>query len=186
MTKEDVEALRIRLRDLRNQLQDAAERRNSITERLRGADESARAGMLERMGLLDARIMGLEREITSTGLQLANAPRSALVASTAQDPNPAEIAGKIASEIVPIVAIFTIFFLAPIAFAISRLIWKRATAPARPAISDQATQQKLEQLQQSVDTIAIEVERVSEAQRFVTKLLGERERPALGAPVDRR
>jgi hypothetical protein len=32
-----------------------------------------------------------------------------------------------------------------------------------------------------VDTIAVEVERISEGQRFVTKILTERERPALGA-----
>ena len=33
---------------------------------------------------------------------------------------------------------------------------------------------RLEHLQQSVDSIAIEVERIAEAQRFTTKLLAER------------
>ena len=37
---------------------------------------------------------------------------------------------------------------------------------------------KLEQLQQSVDSIAIEVERISEGQRFTTKLLSEQARVA--------
>jgi hypothetical protein len=42
--------------------------------------------------------------------------------------------------------------------------------------------QRLEQLQQSVDAIAIEVERVAEAQRFTAKLEAEREsRQALPA-----
>ena len=141
---------------------------------------------MERLGVLDARIVSLEREITVTGQQLSSAPRPALIAASTREPNPVQIAENISGDIVPIVAIITVFFLAPIALAISRLIWKRATTPARPAISDQATQQRLEQLQHSVDTIAIEVERISEGQRFVTKLLNERERPALGAPVDRR
>ncbi|MFL5523752.1 MAG: hypothetical protein ACJ8AF_06515 [Gemmatimonadaceae bacterium] len=39
--------------------------------------------------------------------------------------------------------------------------------------------QRLDQLQQSVDAIAVEVERIAEAQRFSAKLLAERETPAL-------
>ena len=35
--------------------------------------------------------------------------------------------------------------------------------------------QRLEQLHQSVDAIAIEVERIAEAQRFTAKLMSERE-----------
>ena len=34
--------------------------------------------------------------------------------------------------------------------------------------------QRLEQLQQSMDSVAVEVERISEGQRFTTKLLAER------------
>lgn len=37
---------------------------------------------------------------------------------------------------------------------------------------------QLEQLQQSVDAIAVEVERIAEAQRFSAKLLAERAVPA--------
>lgn len=39
----------------------------------------------------------------------------------------------------------------------------------------------LEKLQQTVDSIAIEVERVTENQRFVTRLVNEKMQPALGA-----
>ena len=41
-------------------------------------------------------------------------------------------------------------------------------------------EQRLDQLQQSVDAIAVEVERIAEAQRFSARLLAERpETPAL-------
>jgi aspartokinase len=41
-------------------------------------------------------------------------------------------------------------------------------------------EQRMDQLQQSVDAIAVEVERIAEAQRFSAKLLAERsEAPAL-------
>lgn len=53
------------------------------------------------------------------------------------------------------------------AYAVKRL--KRKTPP----MFDSADQ-RLEQLQQSVDAIAIEVERISEAQRFTTQLLTKR------------
>jgi hypothetical protein len=187
LTGRDVEALRIKLRDLRRELQDAAERRNSIAGRLHGTHEGARQGMLDRLRVLDDRIVSLEKEITVTGQSLTNAPAPALIAATGQDAMPPDVARQMADNVIPIVAIITIFFLFPLALAIARLIWKRASAPARPALSDQATQQRLEQLQQSVDTIAIEVERISEGQRFVTKLMKDRERdrPALGAPLDR-
>lgn len=47
----------------------------------------------------------------------------------------------------------------------------------RPITDSQSLQ--LEQLQQSVDAIAVEVERIAEAQRFSAKLLAERADPAL-------
>jgi hypothetical protein len=85
-----------------------------------------------------------------------------------------------AREVVPLVGILSIFVLAPFAIAMSRLIWKRASVTVpRVAATDDATVRRLEQLQQSVDTIAIEVERISEGQRFVTKVLSDR--PVLGA-----
>lgn len=46
---------------------------------------------------------------------------------------------------------------------------KRNTLPPTP-VADA----RLEQLQQSVDSIALEVERIAEAQRFSVKLLSER------------
>jgi hypothetical protein len=66
-------------------------------------------------------------------------------------------------------------------------MWKRATT--RPAGLPPEVHQRLGQLEQAVDTVAVEMERVSEGQRFLTKLLMEpnavasieaRQRDALG------
>jgi hypothetical protein len=73
----------------------------------------------------------------------------------------------------PILITFTLFVLCPIALSISRLIWKRGSVPARSAVPNDSAQ-RLERIEQSMDAIAIEVERVSEGQRFVTRLLSER------------
>jgi hypothetical protein len=40
---------------------------------------------------------------------------------------------------------------------------------------------RLERMEQSIDAIAVEVERISEGQRFTTKLLSEKEEHALPA-----
>ena len=49
---------------------------------------------------------------------------------------------------------------------------RRATRQELPSM--QQADARLEQLQQSVDSIALEVERIAEAQRFSAKLLAER------------
>ncbi len=174
MTAQDVEAAHVRLSNLRSELQDAAERRNSIAGRLKEADLDARAGYQARLAVLDERILSFEREISKVNVQLMNAPAGALIAGTSQDPDPQLFIDRAANDLVPIVAILSVFVFAPFAIALSRFIWKRSSAPARPALADQATQQRLEQLQQAVDTIAIEVERISEGQRFVTRILSDR------------
>jgi hypothetical protein len=174
LTSQDVQAMRVRLRDLRSELQDAAERRNNTAARLREADVAARPGYESRLQVLDARIITIENEITRIIQQMGTAPPAAMVAGTSQPPNPEQIAAQVIDRIVPIVAILSVFVLAPLTIAISRFIWRRGVAPARPVAIDHTTQQRLESLQQSVDTIAIEVERISEGQRFVTRILNER------------
>lgn len=45
---------------------------------------------------------------------------------------------------------------------------------------------RLERMEQAIDTIAVEVERISEGQRFTTKLLSEREAQAIPANFQER
>lgn len=176
-TAEEYGALERRIRSLREQLQDAAERRNSVADNLKSADEQARTGYVERLQILDSRILALETEISNSVARLAEAPPSARfqAVSLQQPPRPDEFSRALESAI-PIVAIVSVFGIAPIAIAIARFIWKRSTAPAPKAVGpDPATQDRLEHLQQSMDAIAIEVERISEGQRFVTKLMSDRQ-----------
>ena len=53
------------------------------------------------------------------------------------------------------------------------MMWKRAgAAPVRHVIPPE-TAGRLERIEQAVEAIAVEVERVSEGQRFVTRLMSE-------------
>ena len=180
-TPAEVRGVQDKLSTLNDELQRAAERRNSVAERLREMDVEARPGYIDRLNALDKRILTLENEIAVTTSQLAAAPASALARSgtVVSQQRPEDIAARaaerVASDLVPIVAIVSVFVLAPIALTISRFIWKRSMpAPRATAVADVGTQQRLDQLQQCVDTIAIEVERISEGQRFVTRLLNDR------------
>ncbi|HEX2716756.1 MAG TPA: hypothetical protein VHM67_03695 [Gemmatimonadaceae bacterium] len=60
--------------------------------------------------------------------------------------------------------------LFPIARAFGRWIDRRGSQPAVPRHDDQ----RLERIESAVDAIALEIERISEAQRFTTRLLAER------------
>jgi len=175
-TREELAGLQHKRSQLSEQLNSVDNRRRDLRRDLERSPLSARPGIEAQLKVLDDRAVGLERDLSITGQQLANVP-GVLVAST-QMPGD-QIAERIAGDIVPIVAILAVFVLGPFAVAMARLIWKRGSAAPRP-VADNATVQRLEQLQQSVDTIALEVERISESQRFVTKILAERDRPALG------
>jgi hypothetical protein len=68
---------------------------------------------------------------------------------------------------------FIFAVMMPIAIAYSRRIWRGKPTPPAPRF-DPTVDARLEHLEQAVDAIAIEIERVSEGQRFVTKVLTER------------
>jgi hypothetical protein len=164
----EIRALRAKRSELSSQLESAASRRSRLSSSLAGKEGADRAGIEARIGVLDKRIMQLEQDIAETGRQLTMAP-AALVASTESrgqfgrmDPDAsAALAG-----------IFIIFVLAPIAFSAARMMWKRTLFPPKATTSVEDSR-RLERLEQGMDAIAIEIERVSEGQRFVTKLLSE-------------
>jgi hypothetical protein len=52
---------------------------------------------------------------------------------------------------------------------------KRRKKKGAPELPESAESPRMERLEQGMEAIAIEIERISEGQRFVTKLLSERE-----------
>ena len=112
----EVRELRARRSELLDQLQRAQNRRELVVSELPGAEGANRAGLEQRLAVLDERIMQLESEMAATERAVAASPGSA-----------------------------------------------RSDA---------------------VEAIAVEVERVSEGQRFVTKLLSNAERKPASLPAD--
>ncbi len=109
-------------------------------------------------------------------------------AGTTQPPfPPGRDRNDIPDEVIPIVGIVMSMMAAmvigyPIARAVARMIDRRSESATVKA-GDVVPQ--IRQLQESVDAMAIELERISEAQRFTAKLMAEKV-PALGGGEPRR
>jgi len=179
MTARDLDAIKARREELSDQLISASGRRSGLLKQLNATNsETARHGLEDRIAILDKRMVQLETDIAATGQQLTSAP-AGLLATTESAPI---IAGLSSDQVVTLSGVFTLAVLAPLAVGAARMMWKRSNKPPLPPAVFTETAQRLERLEQSVDTIAIEIERISEGQRFVTKLLSEGQHvPALGA-----
>ncbi|MEO8194484.1 MAG: hypothetical protein ABI681_11595 [Gemmatimonadales bacterium] len=177
LTSRDIAALRARRSELSSQLRSADNRRDGLAQELNGISSGpARAGLEQRIAVLDKRIVQIEADIAETGRQLTGA--SAGLASS----EPWQF-GLTSRNITTISNVFIIFVLAPLAIAAARNMWKKGSRPPPPP-GAQENARRLDQLQQAVDAIAIEVERVSEGQRFVTKVLSDTSRVAIPATAE--
>lgn len=82
------------------------------------------------------------------------------------------------SIIVPLGGMFMVVAIVlgfPIVRMLTKRIEKQSVAP--PQIPADVTA-RLERIEQSIDAVALEVERIAEGQRFTTKLLSERTSPS--------
>ena len=166
-TAQEVAQLKARRDALSDQLISATSRRHDVARQLQTATGADKAGLEQRMAVLDQRIARLESDIDETGQQLASAP----VALVSRQSNNPEVWGPFSDNASPLLIVFTIFVLCPLALAWARAIWKRGSQPRQ--VVDRASMQRLERMEQAMDAISIEIERVSEGQRFVTRLMSE-------------
>jgi hypothetical protein len=89
----------------------------------------------------------------------------------------------VSGELIPIV-MFICIAGTVIGFPVARAFARRMERePLQPSVPLDVTA-RLERMEQALDSIAIEVERISEGQRFTTKLLSERS-SAPGANLSR-
>jgi hypothetical protein len=177
LTATDIAALRERTSQLSNQLNSADARRREVQRSLRGAIGADKAGLEARIGVLDARIARLESDIDENSSQLASLDVTRQSVGTAFHWGP-DTGNNISDNAMPLAIVFVLFVLFPLAIALSRSIWKRGSR-LLPLPQSADTAQRLDRIEQSVEAIAIEIERVAEGQRFVTRLMSEG-RGALG------
>ncbi|MEP7380774.1 MAG: hypothetical protein ABI910_03765, partial [Gemmatimonadota bacterium] len=68
--------------------------------------------------------------------------------------------------------VLALVLFVPSSLAIARRIWRRASHGATPAAVSREMDERLSRLEQAMDAVAVEVERVGEGQRYVTRILG--------------
>ncbi len=174
------EAMRAQARVLDDQIRSLERSRERLATELRnpavtGAD---RTGLEARLGQIDNRISQVEaqRLVADQQVALAAAQPGAVVVP----PPPPD---NIRDDVLGFLAIITILVAVPLTFAWARRIWRRQTVVQAmpPELGD-----RLATIERAVDTVAVEVERIGEGQRFVTQLLAARRDPAgrIAAPVD--
>jgi hypothetical protein len=201
-----------RASELKVRAGDLAVRRDQLAEQRANLSPAARAK-------LDAPFASVQHEYTSTMVQIEDVNRQIADLQHARDMAQAQphivapaIPGDVAPQI-PItiqpppdlgstrqdlrnlvfsdgfqIASFLLLF--PFAIALARRLWIRAGR--RTIVTDIENSPRLQRIEQAIESIAIEVERIGEAQRFTTKLLGERAadpvaaRLPQAAPISRR
>jgi hypothetical protein len=170
--------------ELRNQLDQLESKRGELSRELQN-DQMAktdRSGLESRLADVDKRIADVDKQLAAADQQVAKA--AAVPGAIIE--RPPEPRNGPPEEVFVLSGMFIVVVFLPLSIAFARRIWKRGAAAV--TAFPQELVDRLNRLDQSVDSIAIEVERIGEGQRFVTRVLTDNNR-ALGAgaaqPIDR-
>ena len=176
MTLADVQLLQNRRSELSRQLTSASSRRSDVVREM-GRSTSGREGLDARLKVLDERIVQLEQDIAQNGQLLASAPPNLVQETTPPSMMGGPDGGPVNVNDISIAFIAAVLFPLTVAFAIRMLRRGARAAAAFPS----AVADRIARIENAVDTIALEVERISEGQRFVTKLMSETHQLGAGA-----
>ena len=163
-------AIQSQVQVLNEQLRGVRQTRNSITnelanDRTEGVD---RLGLENRLKTVDARIADLDKQLAQAQAQQATAaaiPGAIVERPYVQDHrlHPDEVAAG--------AAMFMFAIMFPMAIAYSRRIWRRS---AKMMVSlPPGVAERMQSMEEAIESVAVEVERIGEGQRFMTQALAE-------------
>ncbi len=169
-------AFKAQRRELSRQMDALQSSRSEISSQLQepnvtGAD---RKGLESQITSVDSRIVDMQKQISDADAQVAKA---AAIPGAAIDPPLPPRSGP-PDEAWVLGGMFIVIVLLPISIAFARRIWKRGgqvVAAFPKEIADRMTR-----VEQVVEATAIEVERIGEGQRFMTRVLTENTAHGLG------
>jgi hypothetical protein len=171
---DDMMALLSQRRVINEQLDQATERRNDLLDQMNQAPAAAKAGFQAQLNVLSDRIVQLESSLNVIGQEIAgSSPALAAMAEESTPPASEDEPGNFQEGI--FLGAAGMFLGLTVLLLLGRWIWKRFV---RDDIPDQrrlpsADSERLQRVEQGIEAMAIEVERISEGQRFVTKLISE-------------
>jgi hypothetical protein len=158
---------------LQGQIADVGQQRTSIANRLRDRGDPAAVGpdldgLNSRIALLDKQLLDLH---TQRATAEANLVRATAVPCAVPPPLPRVARTGPPEEAFVLGGLFIVFVMFPVAIAYARRIWRRSAKVVMGIPAELS--ERLNRLEESVDSVAIEVERIGEGQRFVTNLFIE-------------
>jgi hypothetical protein len=195
----ELDALISQRNELQSQLRNSEQRRAQLTEQVIRTDQEHRGTITQRIATLDQRNARLESQVTQLDEAIASGMANPAVANDhgvqviAEPGQPIPPLPPIppipsfpegfpgvpgweppAAEIHPRVFLMGGLVTLSLMALVAWVTWRRAVKRFTGFGGATADRADVSRLQQSVDTIALEVERISENQRFVTRLLSER------------
>jgi len=177
-----LDALALRAVDLQRQLNSLNAQRSELRRLNQSGDNAVRSATRDQLGQVNMQIAQVRTELASVNAALRSGLPAGVLGSTQQENNNR---GNVPGEAIAAMSVvFMLAVLMPISIAYARRIWRRGTSPRQ---TEDVVSPRLDRLETAVDAIAIEIERISEGQRFVTKVMTERPTPrANAAPVPER
>lgn len=159
-------------RELNNQREGLANNRRNVAEQLRnpmveGAD---RQGLEREITSLDARIQALDKDIAAANARVAS---TALVPGAVVEER--HDRGGPPQEVYFLSGLFIALVLFPLSVAFAMRLLRRGKTAMLSL--PQEMLDRFTRLDHAVDAMAVEVERIGESQRFVTRLMSERAAP---------
>jgi uncharacterized protein with HEPN domain len=160
------DAMQHQINQLNNEREDLADARQEAANhgRTDPAVEARIAGVDARLTTLHVQIAQVDQEIISAAA-LAPARTRPTVAETRVQPGPPR--ESFPEELIAIPALFILCIGLPLAIAYSRRIWRRA-GESSAALPHEVID-RLNRMDQNIDAIALEIERIGENQRYLTK-----------------
>jgi len=176
--------LRTKANDLKLRVSDLEVRKNQLGEQRRrlGADADPSA-VNKQLADAEHQLAEARIQLEATNQQIGDLEheRDMSNAWTLQPP-PAPIADPFLGPEQIMAVSSGMFILAlPLVLVLARRLWVRSP---RREVLDIENSPRLQRIEQAVESIAVEVERIGEAQRFTTKLLADRQ-PDAAARVAR-
>ena len=107
------------------------------------------------------------------------AQAAAVPGATFEPPRPVINRQGPPEEVFMLGGMFIFFVMMPLAIGWARRLWKRAAVAVSTDMPAELTD-RLSRMEQAIDAVAVELERVGEGQRYVTRVFSEQQR-ALGA-----
>jgi hypothetical protein len=165
-------ALMFQRRQLSDQLESVTDRRHDLIEEMRTVPQAALPGLQAQLAVLDARVTQLETDLARVGQEISMASPE-LIAMVDESRNPPPTPDEFAPGMA-VGSVTTLAVLIGVYFFRRRGMKKRGLTSSPLMLA--ADSERLQRMEQGIDAMAVEIERISEGQRFVTKLLAEKER----------